>query len=167
MIIVDGPDGSGKSTLIENLGYERRRLKSLRGGTGGVLPDGTGDGTAGWGGNDPALLCYARKVAEGGRVAFDRFHLSEIVYGPILRGCQELRDVDLGLLHKFLVERGVQVVMCLPPFDVTMRNVKQNGRERPHYQTDEFLQRAYAEFMRLTPWATVVYDFTRDPLPLV
>lgn len=188
MIIVEGPDGSGKSTLIDNLGCERRRLKSLRGGVGGTRFNGTGDGVAGWGGNDPALLAYTRKVidglkhekenrasASGGQglefcdlqIAFDRFHLSEVVYGPILRRVQEVSDGDLAFLDDFIRRQGVKVVMCLPPFAVTLANATKNGRERPSYQTEGFLHQAYKEFERLAPWATVVYDYTRDKTPQI
>lgn len=168
MIIVEGPDGSGKTTLIESLGLERKRLKSIRGGVGGTKFNGTGDGVAGWGGKEPALLAYTRKVIETGaktQVAFDRFHLSEAAYGPLLRQIQEVSDGDLQFLTAFLRDQHIQVVMCLPPFEVTVDNVNREGRERPAYQTAEFLQQAYAEFVRLSPWATIVYDYTRDPLP--
>jgi thymidylate kinase len=169
MIIIEGPDGSGKTTLINRLNFDRRRLKSIRGGVGGTRFNGSGDGVAGWGGNDPALLAYTRKVIEAGTapIAYDRFHLSERVYGPILRAKQELSDGDLELLTAFLRETRVKVVMCLPPLAVSLANVMQNGRERPHYQTEEFLQEAYAEFERLAPWATIVYDYTRHDLPIV
>lgn len=170
MIIVEGPDGSGKSTLIKNLDLVPRRLKSIRGGLGGVKADGTGDGTAGWGGTDPALKAYARKVLQyepESLMAFDRFHLSEVVYGPILRGHQEMTEGDLALLSSFLRHRHIQVVLCLPPFEVTLANVNQNGRERPSYQTEGFLHQAYVAFTRLTPWATTVYDFTRDAFPVM
>lgn len=182
MIIVEGPDGSGKSTLIKNLGLEAKRLKSIRGGIGGTKFDGSGDGQAGWGGIEPALVAYTRKVMEAKAaeaaynsnnwvsekvIAFDRFHLSEHVYGPILRGKQEMNDPDLQWLSAFLREERVKVVMCLPTFVVTLANVTQNGRERPAYQTEAFLHQAWKEFERLAPWASVVYDYTRDPLPTI
>lgn len=170
MIIVEGPDGSGKSTLITNLGLEAKRLKSIRGGVGGTRFNGEGDGVAGWGGNDPALMAYCRKVLGFGPqapIAFDRFHLSEVVYGPILRNKQELTEGDLALLAQFLREQRVQVVMCLPPFAVTLANVNQESRERPAYQTEGFLHQAYTEFARLAPHATIMYDYTRDALPQI
>ncbi len=170
MIIVEGPDGSGKSTLITNLGLERKRLKSIRGGVGGTRFNGTGDGVAGWGGDDPALKAYCAKVLGFGPaapIAFDRFHLSEVVYGPILRHVQEISDGDLEFLAAFLRDRHVKVVMCMPPFAVTLANVNGEGRERPSYQTEGFLHQAYKAFERLAPWATIVYDYTRDAVPQI
>jgi thymidylate kinase len=171
MIIVEGPDGSGKDTLIANLGYESKKLKALRGGVGGTVNytagNGIGDGLAGWGGDHPALLAYTHQVmkARGTKTAFNRFHLSEVVYGPILRGKQELSPADLRFLDGLLRTLDATVILCLPPFEVTLANVRKPGRERPAYQTDEFLSRAYVEFDMLKKWATIVYDFTRDPVP--
>jgi hypothetical protein len=169
MVIVEGPDGSGKDTLIAAIGHRSFKLKALRGGVGGVSTyeagNGLGDGTAGWAGTDPALLAYSRKItqARGTNIAFNRFHLSEYVYGPLLRDRQELRPADLLFMRSFLYSYNVPVILCLPSFAQTMRNVSLPGRERPAYQTDDFLAEAYDRFADLREFATVVYDFTLDP----
>lgn len=168
-VIIEGPDGSGKDVLIETLGYHGFKLKALRGGVGGTEAydngNGLGDGLAGWAGSEPALAAYKAKVraARGLRVAFNRFHLSEAVYGPILRGSQELSVFDLEDLKSFLWEEHVPVILCLPSFVTTLNNVKRPGRERPAYQTEEFLRQAYDQFYRLRAYATYVYDFNEDP----
>jgi hypothetical protein len=168
MIIIEGPDGSGKSTLIRSLHHKGKCLKALRGGVGGTQRDGSGDGTAGWAGVDPALVAYTRQVLTAAEdTAFDRFHLSEYVYGPLLRQKQELSEGDLHMLSIFLRDRHVPIILCLPPFSVTWRNVTQEGRERPSYQTEAFLHQAYRAFEQLAPWATMVYDYTHDALPVI
>lgn len=169
MIVVEGPDGSGKDTLIAALGHHSFKLKALRGGTGGVtgfgVNGGIADGQAGWGENQPALLAYTHQLlkARNTQIAFNRFHLSEVVYGPILRDKQELNEGDLYALDSLLRTLDAHVILCLPPFDVTMANVRQPGRERPAYQTDEFLSTAYESWCRVARWAHIVYDFTLDP----
>lgn len=172
MIIVEGPDGSGKSTLISELHYQRRSLKAMRGGLGGDRLDG-------W-----AALCetpvaaYQRKVMGALReerpdesravqpdpIAFDRFHLSEHVYSPILRGAQVISERDLWDLKRWLKSQGVLVVLCLPGVEISLLNVGTEGRERPAYQTGDFLRRSYSRFEALAEFADVVFDYNTQSI---
>lgn len=165
MIIIEGPDGSGKTTTIEKLGFTRLHTKSMKGGVGGSTPNG-------WAG--PGILspvaAYARRVREvqqmvGVKIAFDRFHLSEQVYGPILRNEQLIDEMEMTIITHMLRDKQIPVILCLPPFDVTLANVMKENRERPEYQTEAFLRHAYERFQRVACWATHVYDYTKDPLP--
>ncbi len=184
MIIVEGPDGSGKSSLIARLEFERQTFKSLTGGVGGDTPHGwslPGQGV---------VEAYLSKVDEATAqeytcrhcglpgieephgdhkfarrdIAFDRFHLSEVVYGPLLRGRQLLPDLQFQRLHKFLVHRKIVVILCLPTFATTLANVAKEGRERPAYQTEGFLHQAYKGFEQLTSWVTYVHRYDQDSL---
>lgn len=164
MIIVEGPDGSGKSTLITQLQHQRRSLKSVKAGVGTST-----EHPGGWAGNDPVLLAYMKKIVEasGQKIAYDRFHLSEVVYGPILRNTQLVDEGILYTLSDYLRGQRIPVILCLPPFATTLANVAIEGRERPTYQTEAFLHQAYKGFEALAPWATVVYDYTKDQLPIL
>lgn len=164
MIIVEGPDGAGKSTLITMLGYQRVHLRSLRGGVGGTTPEGWGDGR-------PVVDAYVHALdTHPPETAFDRFHLSERVYGPILRGAQLITTDVYVEMSRVLRERRIPVIVCLPPFETTYRNVTKHGRERPAYQTDQFLDDAYRSWRRAA-WDlfctndAIVWDYTKDPLP--
>lgn len=163
MIIVEGPDGSGKSTLIRNLGYEHTlwmggaRIKHPTLGVTWAYPDET-----------RSRVQFDRQLQQQlQRVAFDRFHISERVYGPLLRGEQAMDDNTFCQINDEVRRQRIPVILCLPPYEVAYANVTLAGRERPVYQTDAFLRRAYDEFLALQPWATVVYDFTRDPIPVL
>lgn len=162
MIIVEGPDGAGKSTLIAKLNHLRLQVKSLRGGLGGTT-------RAGWAlQGEPAVRAYIRKVHEGlgKEAAYDRFHLSEHVYGPILRHHQELPDAEMHMLNNYLRHAQIPVILCLPTFATTMKNVRIEGRDRPTWQTDAFLLQSYRVWETMQPWATIVYDYEKDE-PLV
>jgi len=143
-LIVEGPDGSGKTTLIERLGLKRLHLKSLRGGVGGTTQEG-------WGGTDEAPLAYAKQLmAAPEGTAFDRFYLSEMVYGPLLRGESAITEDEARLVRRVTSARGIGTVICLPPFRRTVANVMEEGRERPDYQTHEFLRAAYIGWCRVS-----------------
>jgi hypothetical protein len=160
-IIVEGPDGSGKTTLIERLGFNRKHLKALRSGTGS-------EGTGNWGGNDPAIVAYAKQILFGHpATAFDRFYLSETIYGPILRGESAIRPEEVRVLQRVIRGLKVPQVICLPSWETTFANVTREGRERPAYQTDDFLLKSYQGFQAAAakPTEHIVWDFTRDPLP--
>lgn len=168
MIIVEGPDGSGKTELISRLNHERRSLKSVTGGIGGTTPKGWADGR-------PPLQAYVTKILSAAteeragltKVAYDRFHLSEVVYGPILRGKQTLDEGSLHTLNDYLRGQRIPVILCLPSFHTTFANVMREGRERPSYQTMEFLRQAYDEFTKMAPWATHIFNYEADALPVI
>jgi len=143
-LIVEGPDGGGKSTLIEKLGMDRMHLKSLRGGVGGTTQ-------AGWAGADDAPVAYARKLFEApDNTAFDRFYLSETLYGPMLRDGSSITDEEVVLVRRVERALGIQTVICLPSYVTMLKNVMLDGRERPIYQTPAFLRGAYEKWASLT-----------------
>ncbi len=167
MIIVEGPDGGGKSTLIAALQHERWHRLSMRGGVGG------GDKKNGWTPIKNVGTAYYDQIIKAQTyesrtklaVAFDRFHLSERVYGPLLRDEQLVTDDILDKINALVHRKRIPVVICMPPFDVTLKNVMREGRPSPAFQTEEFLQRAYDAWKLVAPYATVMYDFTNEWLP--
>jgi hypothetical protein len=171
-LIVEGPDGSGKTTIIEKLGLTRRHLKSLRGGVGGQAYDqGTEMVPGGWGGKDPAAVAYIRQLIEApDGTAFDRFYLSELVYGPILRGQSAIRETDVDLVRRVAGLMKIYTVVCLPSFETTFQNVITPGRERPSYQTPEFLRAAYDGWKRVLNFRTedvIIFNYETDDIHLL
>lgn len=106
-IIIEGPDGAGKTTLARNL--QRLSLRPYGYHHEGPPPAGA----------DP-LEYYARLLLSH-RVPtiFDRCHLGEVVYPPILRGTSStLTNRGLRLMRRLVDGIGAKVVVCLPPLDV-------------------------------------------------
>ena len=181
MIIVDGPDGSGKSTLIEGLGYLPRKFRALRAGIGATQADGAAADTAttdGWANpDDEAQIAYARAIHDAlreeaaqhhtSKIAFDRFHVCETIYGPMLRGASGITADEVKVLHRLITARAIPVILCLPPFETALKNVSRAGRERPAFQTNEFLENAYEGFskIRMSFMVDTVYDYTIHPEP--
>jgi hypothetical protein len=161
MVIIEGPDGSGKTTLLKQLGLERRTFKSMHGGVGGTTPNGWAPGAEPFDALVEIILNKQYEESRSGiKIGIDRLHLSEWVYGPILRNKQLITDEVLTDFSRFLRRHHIPVVLCLPPFATTLRNVSQEGRERPTYQTEGFLHAAYRAFHTIAPWATHIFDYT-------
>jgi hypothetical protein len=135
--IIEGPDGSGKSTLIETLGLKRLHTVAFKPEYG-----------------DP-MQFYCNRVGDAVEpTGFDRLWLSEIIYGPMLRTDSAITESQARTLKSVC---AIPVVVCLPPFDVTLDATR--SRPWPDYQTDEFLKRAYARFKLYADSTLVDYVF--------
>lgn len=123
LIIIEGVDLSGKTTLAEEL----QRL------TGGQLmhksqPVGTWAEEyvdplkyyvpTGWSANDPKqhIIC-------------DRWHLGELVYGPLYRDGTILGESELRATEWFLQEKGAIVVYLREPLNVIMGRWDERGED--------------------------------------
>jgi thymidylate kinase len=117
IIIVEGPDGAGKTTLIRNLREESKRYFWVASSSGPPkdleeIRD---------------VLRWVDKAAELQiPVIFDRFPLiSESVYGPVLRGkclLDEMGDSE-HISVTALLRKINRVVYCRPSLEVIRKNV--------------------------------------------
>lgn len=149
-IIIEGPDGAGKTTLARflchrhNMGYHHE----------GPPPVGVS-----------ALEHYGRLLAEAPRpTVFDRLHLGEVVYGPLLRGGSRLSTYDWGLMNRLIRGTGSVVVTCLAPWATCITN----NRAKEELIKDEGLLRvAYDTWSLVISHDLMVnhqfYDYTSSP----
>ena len=150
-VLLEGCDGGGKSRLAETLLEEPgSHLVHMS------IPD-------------ERPIDYWWKRLEGaptdGTLVIDRLHWSEDVYGPLFRGGADLTQGEREDLEAWLTERQCVVVLCLPPYEVAMRNVAKAEGDKHHEPMQAMLVwLKYAE-----PWETtlpvVAYDYTVDSLP--
>lgn len=121
MIIVEGPDGAGKTTLIKEL-VERTGLE--------VAPRVVSKDAEAM---TDLVKWTEENVAAGFQMKiFDRHRLiSEPIYGPILRSETQPGFSDpqwfYSLLHQFYDLEPI-VIYCLPPFEVVWKNIE-NDRD--------------------------------------
>lgn len=152
-IIIEGPDGTGKTTLAQTLcdqaGYAYRHE--------GPPPAGV-----------TAFQHYAGILASLREpTLLDRFHLGELVYGPLLRGRSGLDANDMGRLRVQLAALHVQTIICLPPVQVALNNWLERSRRGKELFSDPVLfARTYLAFYDLKHEADVVYDYTRGVLDI-
>lgn len=161
MIIVEGPDGAGKTTLIKYL-VEKLELP--------VAPRVVS--------KDAEAMVDLKKWVEdnvsGGwqPTIFDRHRLiSEPIYGPILRPRLEEGFTDVGWFYEQLrrfYRANPTIIYCLPPFRQVWENVQDDPDNRVVAQQhtlqmiwSSYFNKAITEYA-LKPKATWLYDYT-DP----
>lgn len=150
-IVLEGPDGSGKTTCAKKL-VERYGFKYVHEGPPPAECD--------------RLAYYASKLLAASRskkpIIMDRMHLGEIVYGPICRGNSFLGYTGMRLLDRLTNARGIYVVIMLPPFEICEQNWLQTYREgRDYVQRKERFKDIYYHFKGLTAYYDS-FDYTRD-----
>lgn len=110
MVIVEGPDGSGKSRLARALRRERRHALVKH-----------------WGPVEHPLAQYRdfiTSTAEKDTVICDRFWPSEYAYGRVLRGEDRLGRPGARELERLATDHHrVVLVTCLPPLEVVEENI--------------------------------------------
>lgn len=153
LILVEGPDGAGKTTLIDSLSK--------------LLPEEPYVGVCGVP-EGPPRREYLTKAVEAWYemkwvVMFDRFHLGEQVYGPIMRGQDALGDVGRRVVEHFLNEiYEPVVVLARPPFEACVDAWAQRlDREYvPDLDRMQLVWEAYGELKTDLP--VVQYNRTKD-----
>lgn len=141
MIIIEGPDGAGKSTLVHEL---QELFPSLLVGERGVddrdkLWEVTRQDTY-------RAICEA--LTDPNPHIWDRLFWSEFAYWEITsRECQ-FNDRDERLIPALIAEIGAPVVWCMPPLDVVEANIKQDDQMDG---VDENIQRIYRSYNEEIP----------------
>lgn len=94
LIIVEGPDGAGKTTLAKAIS-EETGAEYIHAGP-------------------PRAHPMAEYICELPRhdAVLDRWHLGEMIYGPLYRGQAGMTSLQFAALEQFLEQRGAVVVLC-------------------------------------------------------
>lgn len=122
MIVIEGPDGSGKTSLLHNLLDEFPEIEEharASASVGGPLPD-----IQDWAKND--LLTQLVQPLS----FYDRHPIfSEPVYGKIIRNYVHpwFNTEEASGLGQMLIERSL-IVICLPPIENVLKNVGVNDQ---------------------------------------
>jgi len=154
-IVVEGPDGTGKTTLaraLEKRGFEYRHE--------GVPAEGVN-----------IFEYYTQCVlnARGANVVFDRLHLGEMAYGPVMRTGSKISVEQMKLLNRLLFSLGMKFVFC----DTDDAAIEENWKKRQareYVDNTERLRKVasnfrtlFAEFFTLRD--VVYFDYRTSLLP--
>jgi thymidylate kinase len=118
MILVEGPDCSGKSTLVE-------RLKNSLHWDSKTLHHRGGD----------QFERYIKEYILAENIVFDRGHLSEMVYSELWRAGNSISINDANLLEKLLLRNSIIIFSC-PKISL----MKKRYRERKFEQQIKFTE---------------------------
>lgn len=125
VVIIEGPDGAGKTTLCQHL--VKRGFKYFHEGP----PPPEGD----------MLEYYAVKLwkAMHGRapVVFDRFHLGEMIYGPIARNVDRVGYYGMRMFRRVFRSHNVLCTVATPPFATCYANWKKKFEAGDDYLRDQ------------------------------
>lgn len=158
IIIVEGPDGAGKTTLINQLMAEFNL---------DVQPRVVGKDTK----DLVDLKQWVEDDLEKGfrYTIFDRYRLiSEFIYGPTLRVEQKPGFVDVVwsiIQIQKLQQIGPIIIYCLPPLEVVRANVTGDA---DNTEVAEFIEPLYAGYVHRIAMDTaaglnpIIYDYTTD-----
>lgn len=138
VIILEGPDGAGKTTLAEGLIKQGFRYEH------------SGVPKKSWTSTDlfrhyVGTLRKAQLRKEP--VVYDRHYLGETVYGPICRDRSLLSRGQVILLERLVRAGGSRVVVCLPSYLTVVQNWM--NKKDDYVQQAERLSAIYDAYQRL------------------
>lgn len=162
IIILEGPDGGGKTTLAEAL---RHRLQSDR--MTHVIKHGPYKGVK----SEDLCKMFFRSMSQAltydDHVIMDRSWLSEPIYGEVYRNGENRVDMPRHrMLERVALSRGAVVIHCQPDLEVCIKTF--SGRLDDEYLDNvEQLKAVYQGYELLdmkTCLPVIPYDYERDTL---
>ncbi len=155
IVIIEGPDGAGKSTLVERITKEFGIEVGQR-----ATPDRDKLYTVTRQDTYTALSEAVR--GDGPMKVWDRLYYSELVYADVVGRKTEFSLTEQAFVQAVIEALECPVILCLPPFDVVAEN------ERGTHQmagVHDNLPRIYDDYVTLLAGGTfpefvTVYDYT-------
>lgn len=154
VVILEGPDGSGKTTLAKSLvttGFEYKHEGP---------PEKDVDMIAHY------LRILNESIESPNDVVLDRFWLGERIYGPICRGVDKVGPEGQKLFERLCRSKSVQQFICLPTIDVARANYVEKMKEKDDYlksmETWERTYKAYALWMYSYGKLGMIYDYSKN-----
>jgi thymidylate kinase len=126
VVILEGPDGSGKTALARALTADGAPFASveLRHTSQPKHPMG-----AYWEYLDEVARMARCDLWPDSLVVYDRFHVGELVYGPVMRDGCDMTMADLATLESMLDQMHVVRVLLHAPGDVILRRAYERGED--------------------------------------
>ena len=159
IVILEGPDGGGKTTLANELVERGFKYKHE-----GPPKDGI-----------DLIAHYLdelwKSMLDNSDVVHDRLYLGETVYGPICRKFDRITAEGVRLFERLENSRVIHQYVCLPSFRVAQKNYAAKILEKDDYLKDvarwEKVYEAYFQHL-MDPISTAqLYDYETDTVDFV
>lgn len=165
MLIIEGPDGSGKTGLLGNLEWTLGLPAHKRAVTSDGVPvtkgmpnEARGSLLSTWAYNDVTTM------PEQPMAIYDRHPLiSEYIYGPIVRGSIDpnMLAPSMHLLIRMMAKNSL-VIFCRPPNDQLVKNVGRSSSFQMNGVSENILKvaAAYDAMKMFWPGDCITHDYT-------
>ena len=157
VVILEGPDGSGKTALARALTSDGAPFASveLRHTSQPKHPMG-----AYWEYLDEVARMARCDLWPDSLVVYDRFHVGEFVYGPVMRDGCDMTMADLATLESMLSQMDVVRVLLHAPSDVIVKRAYERGED---FVGEAQLREVVRRYDELGAWLSDHYGwFTYD-----
>lgn len=154
MFIVEGPDGAGKSTLVEQLADELDLEIGERATTNrDKLYEVTRQDTY-------TALGLAVTAHEKPKI-WDRLFFSEMVYAPVIDRACEFSFEEQVFAKRVIGALGTPIISCLPPWEAVLHNVEGTHQMQGVSENLKNIYVAYKTIFQNMPWV-IYYDYTGE-----
>jgi len=161
IIIIEGPDGAGKSTMIEEIrqvhleaGHSPESVQIWRR---GPFPEGSNPWT------EYVLPLTSLSPSKDWLVLIDRWHVGELVYGPLLRGVSRLSHEQRRWIDGYLKSLGALMIHLTASQEELIRRLAERGDDLIKAEHIPELLAGYADLLTENPRCLVMtrlYDTT-------
>lgn len=145
IIIVEGPDGSGKTTLAEKIARQSGYTLLHR-----SQPKSEEE-------KRNMMAEYLHVIKSGKNVVMDRCWYSEMVYGPIMRDATCIDYPEMYELERLLCKKGAILIYCTDAPEVLWSRCQRRGEDYIlDFSTHEAICKAYDKLMNVPHLIPVV-----------
>lgn len=141
-IIIEGPDGAGKSTLAKSLaGALDMNILKMTANGGQSMPE------------------YVQKLKCDG-IIIDRCWVSEQIYSDLFKREPRIDDDNAEALTEFCGLAGIPIIVLLPPLHVVISRLNERGDEYADVVCPNIVEiyKRYREWAEAHPYAIVLED---------
>ena len=138
ILIIEGPDGSGKTTLANKLSEQTGWPVIHR-----VQPKTDAD-------KQQMLAEYIRIIKNGKNAILDRGWYSEMAYGPIMRDASVISYPQMYELERLLAKKGALIIYCTDSPEILWQRATRRGEDYiTNYETFVAICEAFDEIMEV------------------